>query len=382
MKKIILYLLYLMVVCISCTERSNRFSVTGHIENASDSMLYFEHLAIDGLRCIDSLQLDKKGAFTFYDQRPLCPEFYRLRINNQVINLSVDSTEVLTIKGSMPQLSLNYTVEGAKNCTDIQNLSRKLVELQQDVVAVSANTNLTVSERESEAKRLIDEYKNHIKVNYILRNPSSAASYFALFQSIGSTLLFNPVSNWNDVRFIMAVGTAWDEKYPEAERTQNLHNIAIQGMKNSRPKRQWELEIDSSKIQNTGIIDIDLRDIQGTDRRLSDLKGKVVMLDFTAYSSPNSKERIMQMRELYETYRHRGFEIYQVSFDPNEHYWKTSCQNLPWICVFDPEGIRSINVGLYQLRTLPSYFLIDRNCELKARSENIPNLKKAIEELL
>jgi alkyl hydroperoxide reductase subunit AhpC len=108
----------------------------------------------------------------------------------------------------------------------------------------------------------------------------------------------------------------------------------------------------------------------------------VVMLDFTQYAAPYSPKRIMELRNLYQKYSSRGFEIYQVSLDGDESFWKTSCERLPWICVFDPDGGASDNVKNYRVTSMPEYFLINRNNELVARSTGIPNLAKSIEKLL
>ncbi len=90
----------------------------------------------------------------------------------------------------------------------------------------------------------------------------------------------------------------------------------------------------------------------------------------------------MQLRELYTQYHSRGFQIYQVSVDPDRHFWAQRCENLPWISVYCEEGMQSDIVTLYQVTQLPCYFLIDRNCDLVARQENIPDLRKAIEKAL
>ena len=382
MKKTTLWMAALAFTLTGCKDHQPQFEITGSITNATDSTLYLEHLALDGLVTIDSVRLNEKGTFVFRDNRPFNPEFYRLRIADRIINLSIDSTETVTIQADYPSMSTDYTVEGSQNCIDIKEISLLLRKLQLDVNKVTQDRSLTIEERNQQAQNLIDQYKNKVKADFILAAPASATAYFALFQTIGTTLLFNPVDNWEDVRYVAAVGTAWDAHYPGTTRTENLHNIAMQGMKNSRPKPAVQLNVDSTQVEEIGIIDIALKDIQGKTRRLSDLKGRVVLLDFTAYATPKSQERIIQMRRIYNKYSGRGLEIYQVSFDPDEHYWKTACEHLPWICVYDPEGIRSENVLLYQINTLPSYFLIDRHTELKARAENIPNLEKAIEELL
>lgn len=383
MKKINLLGAAMLVLSLAgCSEKLPQFHITGNIGQAADSTLYFEHLSLDGLIVVDSAQLDAKGHFSFCDNRPFNPEFYRLRITDRIINLSVDSTETITVTADFPTMNTDYQVEGSPSCNEIKQISLLLQKLQQNVNRVAQDRRLTVEERSQQAQDLISQYKYKVKTDFILKDPAAAAAYFAVFQSLGSTLIFNPVSNWDDVRYIAAVGTAWDEHYPGTARTENLHNVAMQGMKNSRPKQSIELKVDSSQVEEVGIIDIALKDIKGNTRRLSDLKGKVVLLDFTVYSGSNSQERILQMRHLYNKYVEQGLEIYQVSFDPDEHYWKTACENLPWVCVYDPDGSHSNNVTLYQLRTLPCYFLINRKAELTARSESIPNLGKAIEELL
>ena len=178
------------------------------------------------------------------------------------------------------------------------------------------------------------------------------------------------------------MATAWDANYPGTNRTENLHNIAIQGMKNTkRPTPVSLADIDPEKISASGIIDIELPDIHGKNRKLSDIRNKVVLLDFTAYSLPSSQERIMQMRGLYDRYAAQGFEIYQVSIDPDEHYWKTACEHLPWTCVYESRGEASGYLGSYLVRRLPTFFLIDRHGDLVARDEQIEDLEKAIGKL-
>lgn len=179
-----------------------------------------------------------------------------------------------------------------------------------------------------------------------------------------------------------AVATAWDTYYPGTERTENLHNIAIQGMKNTkRPVTVTPDEIGQGKITALGLIDIDLPDIEGKIRKLTDLKGKVVLLDFTAYSLSNSQERIMQLRTLYGKYAAQGLEIYQVSIDPDEHYWKTACEHLPWICVYEAQGEASPYIGSYLVRRRATFFLIDRQGNIVARDEQVKNLEKTVKEL-
>ena len=66
--------------------------------------------------------------------------------------------------------------------------------------------------------------------------------------------------------------------------------------------------------------------------------------------------------------------IYQVSLDADEHFWKTTADNLPWISVRDANGIYSNVAAMYNVKEVPSLFLINRNSELSARGETIKRL--------
>ena len=90
----------------------------------------------------------------------------------------------------------------------------------------------------------------------------------------------------------------------------------------------------------------------------------------------------MMLRELYNKYAKDGLEIYQVSLDADEHYWKTAAGNLPWVCVRDGNGVYSTNVSVYNVRQVPSIFLINRNNELKLRGEDIKDLEASVKSLL
>ena len=140
--------------------------------------------------------------------------------------------------------------------------------------------------------------------------------------------------------------------------------------------------IADAKIIETGIIDIALRDVKGNTRKLTDLKGKVVLLDFSVFQSPAGAPHNMMLRELYNKYAKDGLEIYQVSLDADEHYWKTAAGNLPWVCVRDGNGVYSTNVAVYNVRQVPSIFLINRNNELKLRGEDIKDLEASVKSLL
>ena len=381
----------IMVAALAFTSCNNKkFHINGNITEAADSMLYLENLSLNGPVKIDSVKLGEDGAFAFDENAmdSITPEFYRLRIANQSINLSIDSTETVKVKASYPQMSYKYEVEGSENCSKIKELSIKQMILQNNINAIAKSPNMGIDSVDVIVARMLDGYKQDIKVNYIFKEPMKASSYYALFQTIQlgnvNSLIFNPRNNKDDVRVFAAVATSWDTYYPGAERGKNLHNIAIEGMKDIRiiENQRAQLQIDASKVSVNGCIDLAMEDSKGQVHRLTDLKGKVVLLDFHLFASSESTKRIMMLRELYNKYHAAGLEIYQVSVDPNEHFWKTATAALPWICVRDEGGIQGQSLQLYNVQSIPTFFLIDRSNTLKARDAQIKDLDEAIKNLL
>ena len=380
-----------MVAALAFTSCNNKkFHINGNITEATDSMLYLENLSLNGPVKIDSVKLGEDGSFAFDENAmdSITPEFYRLRIANQSINLSIDSTETVKVKASYPQMSYKYEVEGSENCSKIKDLSLKQMILQSNINGIMKSPNIGIDSVDVIVARMLDAYKQDIKVNYIFKEPMKASSYYALFQTIQlgneNSLIFNPRNNKDDVRVFAAVATSWDTYYPGAERGKNLHNIAIEGMKDIRiiENQRAQQQIDASKVSVNGCIDLAMEDSKGQVRRLTDLKGKVVLLDFHLFASIESTKRFMMLRELYNKYHAAGLEIYQVSVDPNEHFWKTSTAALPWICVRDEGGIQGQSLQLYNVQNIPTFFLIDRSNTLKARDAQIKDIDEAIKNLL
>ena len=356
------------------------FHVEGAIGNAKDSILYFEHNGLTGFTTVDSVKLDAKGAFSFASDKVNNPEFYRLRIAGQIINIAIDSTETVKVDAKYPQMATDFSVNGSYENEKIKQLALKQINLQAQCQALYSEQPQAA---DSLVQQLIQAYKYDVSHNYIFKEPMKAYSYFALFQYIvvnnEARLIFNPTVDPEDNKVFGAVATSWDTYFPNSERGQNLHNITIKGMRDNRiaAANKQNIQIEA---EETGVIDLPLRDNKGNMHHLTDLKGKVVLLNFHAFSLPDSPEYIMQMRELYDKYHAKGLEIYMVSLDENEHFWKESVATLPWINVYDNTGISEAYTSA--ATATPIIYLIDRSNTVVRNPAQIKNLPKEIEALL
>lgn len=369
----------------SCNEK--KFHIDGTITGAADSTLYFENMSLDGAVKIDSAKLSEDGTFAFDGTAPTAPEFYRLRIAGQFINIAVDSTETINIKAQYPQMATQYEVSGSEDCQRIKELSLMQSSLQAQVNAIARNPELGAQAVADSVSRIVEAYKTRVKTEYIFKAPMKASSYFALFQTIYAggqpVLLFNPRTSEQDIKVFGAVATSWDTFYPNEKRGENLHNIAIEGMKDVRYLRsqQQAEEIEASKVNTSGILDFTLTDNTGAARSLSSLKGNVVLLDFHLFADQNSMKRIMSLRELYNKYHAQGFQIYQVAIDGDEHFWKTQTAALPWISTRVDDNTSGV-LQLYNVQQVPTFFLLDRSCNVVKRDAQIKDIDAEIKALL
>ena len=382
MKKNITRALGALMAIVAMTSCSGeKFHVNGEITNAKDSTLYFENISLTGPVTVDSVKLAEDGKFQFDVDAAEAPEFYRLRIADQIINISADSTETVTVKAKYPDMAWKYEIEGSENCKKIQELTYKQIALQNQCIAIAENPNLSMQASADSIDRIIETYKQDIRANYIIKEPMKAYAYFALFQAIGSRLIFNPRENREDIKMFAAVATSWDTFHPNAARGENLHNIALEGMKTMRiiDADNQLANIDPSIVKTTSIIDLELIDNKGATRKLSELQGKVVILDFHTFEANNSTERIMELRRLYNKFHAQGLEIFQVAVGTNEHFWKTSVAALPWVCVYDKTGTA---VSTYNVQAIPTYFILDRSCSPVKRDIQIKDVDAEIQALL
>lgn len=385
MKQISTQLLALLGLCtflFSACDKSSDFTVKGVVAGADGQFMYLENVGISNVVTLDSVKLAPGGKFKFTHKRPEYPDFYRLRLNNQLINFAVDSTETVSFVADAGTFATSYTVEGSEN-----SKAMKAITLAQ----LDANQAISRLRKEHEDKMISDTtyrlkvldaanaYKD-VARKYIYSAPMSTAAYFALFQQIDGLLFFD-LYDRNDVKAYGAVATSFSHVYPENPRSKHLSNLTLQSMKVLRAQRP----VDYSNVETKEItfLDIELPDVRGEVVKLSTVApGKVVLINFTAYQTEWSPALNMAMGGLYTKYHDKGLEIYQVSLDSDFHFWRNGASNLPWITVRDPQSVYSQVAALYNVKQLPALFILDRKGNLVKRVEDVKKLEDDVKAVL
>ncbi len=374
-----------VILAFSCKDKQE-FKLKGSVENASGETLYLEHIGVSGVAVLDSVKLKDNGSFSFRQPRPEAPDFYRLKLKNQFINIAVDSTEIITVKADVSAgFAKNYMVEGSDNCTRLKELT--LLQLQASdaynrLLAEQRKKPLSAEDFQREVINVTGNYKQEAQ-KYILQDPRSSAAYFALFQQIDNMLIFDPYEK-TDNKMYAVVATSWDVYHGNSVRSKHLHALTMQALKFLR-QPQAESSYPGIEVREAiSYFEIALPDVNGNIVKLSDVigQGKVIMLDFSAYQSRFSPVHNMDLGEIYQKYQPKGLEIFQVSLDGDLNFWQNAAANIPWICVRDPENVYSRAAATYNVKELPATFLLNRKGEIVKRIESVQEMEAEVKKVL
>ena len=385
MKQISTRLLTVLGLCMflfSACNNSSDFTVKGVVAGADGQLMYLENVGISNVVTLDSIKLAPGGKFKFTEKRPEYPDFYRLRLNNQLINFAVDSTETISFVADAGTFATSYSVEGSENSKAIKAITLAQLDANQAISRLRKEyEDKMISDTTYRTKVLAaaDAYKE-VARKYIYSAPMSTAAYFALFQQIDGLLFFD-LYDRKDVKAYGAVATSYDHAYPESPRSKHLYNLTLQSMKVLRAQRP----VDYSNVETKEIsfLDIELPDVRGEVVKLSTVApGKAVLINFTAYQTEWSPALNMALGELYTKYHDQGLEIYQVSLDSDFHFWRNGASNLPWVTVRDPQSVYSQVAGLYNVKQLPALFMLGRKENLVKRVEDVKKLETDVKVVL
>lgn len=176
------------------------------------------------------------------------------------------------------------------------------------------------------------------------------------------------------------------------EQNAALHNEVITALHGKFPdhlivKDRWNyMNSPASKVAIGAIApDLEFPDPNGKMRKLSDLRGKVVLLDFWASWCGPCRRENPNVTNIYSKYHDKGFEVFSVSLDSDAASWKRAIEadKLVWPNhVSDLKKWQSQAAAIYGVRSIPSTFLLDKEGRIVKRDLRGADLENAVRQLV
>jgi peroxiredoxin len=378
MKKVIFLVCILGLV--ACNK--DRVRISGHIKNAEKLVLHLDEVNVYDHTPKDSVVLTPDGKFSFtYKTKE--PGFYQLRLpDDKIIVLFPDPGEKIKIQADAKNLLSSLKIDGSNNTEQVTKLIRKLnkTSARLDSISVLFNTAASDTVKARLDKEYLQTLEEHRKfsIAFILTHYNSLCSLYALYQQYqpGSYVFYKTT----DLQFFRIVSDSLEKYYPGSK-----HVAALKAYTSNRISRyQSQVLLQSAHAVNA-LPKLELPDMQGDTIRLTDFKGKIVLLSFWATSSSNSVAENLELKKVYNEYRKKGFEILQVSFDNAVDTWKNAVRydELPWVSLIDTQYPNSIVAGNYNVTTIPSNYLIGKdNITILAKNLTPAQLRDKLQDLI
>lgn len=334
--------------------RSARVDIT--VADAPSSEVIVKLLDINRFKVLDTLTLDESGKIVYkMDVRKGEPEFvYLFRGEKKIASMILKSADKVSVEADTLG---NFTVTGSQE-------SLKLAQVEKDYAYVlskmnslarraedAVNPEYALSLRQDMGKTYLEYYRD--RVRYVMENSTSLSVVPVFFQTFGAEL---PVfSQSTDAIHFRNVADSLAIVYPDSK--------YVKALRQEADKRFGYLELQTriAAAESISYPEIELPDIKGEKRSLTDVDAEVILLQFWTASDVEQKMfNLDVLKPLYEEFNSKGFEIYQVSLDVDKGLWAQVVkeQKLPWISVCDSRGAQSTYASLYNISAVPALFII------------------------
>ena len=356
--------------------RNNDVEISGRFVGLNSKMVYLEEMTVTGQHIVDSVALDNNGGYRFkIENVGATPSLYNVVYSSERIPLLVSRGEKIELS-SMGSALLNYTVRGSKESELLRKFNKEFIsgqlELNKTILNYHSADEATRKQLEQSYNTIYPDIKRK-QISFIIENKESLASVYALYQRLPGEQYLSSADS--DLIYYRTVADAVTENYPTSPFLLTLSNDI------ARMEARISL---MNSIESRTYPELKGVDMYGNEVALSSLEGKVILVDFWSAELGNSNAFNAELKEIYEEYKSKGFEVYQVSADTSKATWITAVQEqrLPWVSVCDFGGEASPMLRAYNVRKLPSNFLIDSKGEIVGKDLYSKALERKLAKIL
>lgn len=366
------------VLFVASCSRTARIDAV--ISDARSSEVVVKMLNVNTFDVLDTVKLDDSGKMSYkveLDKGQI--EFvYLYRGGKRIVSLLLQGGDKVSV---VADTLGNYTVEGSEESAKLALVEQEYAAAIKKMTQMSYDIENAADAAEAVAMRqeLAQEYVRYYRcrVKYLMENSRSMTVVPVLYQTLGVNL---PVfAQQTDAIHFRNMADSLALSYPDSR--------YVKALRKEAERRLGLLEMESliNSAQPIGYPDIELPDINGQKRKLSEVDAKVVIVHF--WTATNLDQKLFNadvFKSLYEEFHAKGLEIYQVSLDADKILWAQTVKQQvhPWISVCDSRAAASPYAASYNIQMLPSMFVISDGELVDGKVVDEASLKKLLRKLL
>lgn len=390
-----LLLLGLLFFAASCGSDAS-FKVEGTNAEASEVIIY--KLMGDDFETIDTLTLDDDGKFVFEGTQTGPAIIFFSFDDGRRVPIILDGKKAnITFEVDDPKGYGVYKISGSKESERLQIL--------QDYAEEAFTTIDSLDQLVTEAQEISDSAVQHVRVmgdqvfNDLIANyrkkleafvdadSTALSNLFVFNQRIGNMPIMDITQG---AAYFEKVGRNLAEQFPDEPNVmmfnRNLEQYKQQMVRETRINAAKENLADGNPAP-----EISLEDVNGQTRKLSDMKGKVVLVDFWASWCQPCRMENPNLVRMYNQYKAKGFDVFSVSLDGVERQMEPRQEWLDAIAadglvwenhVSDLMGWNTPLLESYGFTGIPFTVLVDRDGKIIAKNLRGAELEAKLKEIL